>query len=307
MEPWSDWDDVRFFLAVAREGSISGAARKLSVNHATVSRRIAGFEKRVGTRLFERLAGGWVPTPAGDEMLAAALRVEEELQTLDRRITGRDAQLSGTLRVTLSDAAAFALMTELGEFSRAHPSVELELAASNALTNLTRREADVAIRVTERPAEHLFGRRMGATAIALYRAAGDTASDRRDARGDAAAFVDLAWLGWDEGVGEFAGSRWMRENLPGGRVVARFDSVLVAYHAVRAGLGVCFLPCAVGDRDGALRRVDPALVLAGTPIWLLTHPDLRHTARVRTFLDFMAAAMERSRALREGRTPLPIA
>jgi DNA-binding transcriptional LysR family regulator len=294
----TDWDDLRVFLAVVRGRSVSAGARTLGVNHATVSRRIRAFERRVGTRLLERLAGGWATTAAGEEMLATALRVEDEMQALDRRVAGRDAQLSGKLRVALSDAAAFGLMEFLAAFAAANPNIELELTASNGLTNLTRREADVAIRVVDRPAEHLVGRQVGRTALALFGAIA-----RLDAAPAPVALAEYAWLGWDESMQEQTSRRWLRENLPEVRFAARFDSMLVAYHAVRAGVGIAFLPCALGDADSELRRVIPDLVLPGTAMWLLTHPDLRRTARVRCFLDFMAEAMVHTRDLREGRRP----
>lgn len=296
----TDWDDLRIFLAVVRGRSVSAGARTLGVNHATVSRRIRAFERRVGTRLLERLAGGWATTAAGEEMLATALRVEEELQALDRSVAGRDAQLSGKLRVALSDAAAFGLMDSIAAFAGAHPGIELELAASNGLTNLTRREADVAIRVADAPAEHLVGRQVGRTALALY---GSVAHLDRAA---ALPLEQQPWLGWDESMHEQLSRSWMREHVPDARFAARFDSMLVAYHAVRGGLGIAFLPCALGDADPALRRVLPDLVLPGTTMWLLTHPDLRRTARVRCFLDFMAEAMSHTRDLREGRRPLRV-
>ncbi len=230
--------------------------------------------------------------------MAAAVRVEEEMQTLDRRVVGRDAQLSGKLRVALSDAAAFGLMQEIAAFSAAYPGIELELAASNLLTNLTRRDADVAIRVTATPAEHLVGRKVGSTALALFGSAAVL-----DAQPGPLDLDQQAWLAWDDSMADQSSGRWVREHVPRARVAARFDSVIVAYHAVLAGFGIGFLPCALGDRSPKLRRVVPDLVLPGTSMWLLTHPDLRHTGRVRCFMDFMADAMARTRDLREGRAP----
>ena len=298
MEGLRDWDDLRFFLAVARARSVSGAARALGVNHATVSRRIQGFEDRVGARLFERLAGGWLPTPVGEEMLATASRVEEEMHALDRRVAGTDTRLSGKLRVTLSDAAALAVIDDLRGFAEAYPGIDLQVMVSYALTNLTRREADVAIRVTPKPAEHLVGRRVGSTVVSLFGTAGLLSGWQPEMGLD-----KLPWLGWDERIAAFGGAAWTSEHVPDARLVASFDSVLVAYHAVREGMGVCFLPCALGDRDQTLRRVDPGLLLPGLPIWILTHPDLRDTARVRAFMQFMVQAMSRTRDLREGRRP----
>ena len=298
MDRMADWDDLRFFLAVARAGSVSAAARTLRVHHATVSRRLHAFEHRLGSRLFDRLPGGWVTTTAGEEMRGAALRVEVEMQALDRRVLAQDADLSGKLRVALADSAAYALLPELRAFSLAYPKIELELTAANHLTNLTRREADVAIRVTRAPAEHLVGRKVGTVVFALY---GSVAY--LDERGDLAALDQYRWLGWDESLAELQAARWMRENVPNAHIVARFDSMLIAYHAAREGFGVCFLPCAFADRDETLRRVDPELLVPCGNMWLLTHPDLRHTARVRRFIEFMGEAMARSRNAREGRLP----
>jgi len=299
MDRMVDWDDLRFFLAVARAGSVSAAARALRVHHATVSRRVHAFEQRVGARLFDRLPGGWATTTAGEEMRAAALRVEGEMQALDRRVLAQDTDLSGRLRVALADSAAYALLPELRAFSLAYPQIELELTAANHLTNLTRREADVAIRVTRSPAEHLVGRKVGTVVFALY---GST--DYLSARGKAAALDQHLWLGWDESLAELDVARWMRENVPNAHIIARFDSVLIAYHAAREGFGICFLPCALADRDATLRRVDSELLVPCGSMWLLTHPDLRRTARVRRFIEFMGEAMAATRDAREGRLPV---
>jgi len=294
----TDWDDLRFFLAVARAGSLAAAARSLRVNHATVSRRIQALEQRTGTRLFDRIPQGWTPTAAGDAMQRSAERVEEEMSALGRQVVGRDALPTGTLRVAVSDAAGYALLPELRAFAEAHPRIVLELTASNASTNLTRREADVALRVTANPPEHLVGRRLASTGLAIYGA--------RPPRRRASAPADLEalpWLGFDEGFGDLLQVRWMREHVPDARIVARFDSVLLAWHAVRAGLGVALLPCVLGDRDPDLVRIRPDLVLTGAPLWILTHPDLRAAARVQAFLRFVGDALHARRDEIEGRRP----
>jgi len=298
MDRMADWDELRFFLAVARAGSVSAAARALRVHHATVSRRVQAFEQRVGARLFDRLSGGWVATSAGEQMRASALRVEEEMQALDRRVLGQDGDLSGTLRVALADSAAFALLPELRAFSLAYPKIELELTAANHLTNLTRREADVAIRVTRSPAEHLVGRKIGMVVFALY-----ASTPYLDVHAELP-LEQHAWLGWEESLTELDAARWMRENVPNAHIVARFDSVLIAYHAIREGFGIGFLPCALADRDVSLRRVNSELLVPCGCMWLLTHPDLRRTARVRRFIEFMGDALAATRDAREGLAPL---
>ena len=168
-----NWDDLRVFLAVARAGSLSGAARTLGVNHSTVFRRIGAFEAALGVRLFERQPGGYLLTPAGEELRDGALRVEEEIANLSRKVAGQDLRLSGTVRVTTIDMLAFGLLPRhLAGFRDAYPGIEVDLVVGNATLNLSRREADVALRVGNAPAETLVGRRVGRLAFAVYGSAG---------------------------------------------------------------------------------------------------------------------------------------
>ncbi len=128
-------------------------------------------------------------------------------------------------------------------------------------------------------------------------------TDYLAARGEGTPLNPYAWLGWDESLADLDLARWMRENLPAAHVVARFDSVLITYHAARVGLGIAFLPFALADRDATLRRVDRELLVRCGSMWLLTHPDLRRTARVRRFIEFMGEATAATRDAREGRLP----
>jgi DNA-binding transcriptional LysR family regulator len=294
----TDWDDLRFFLAVARAGSLSGAARALGVNHATVSRRLRALEARVGAQLFERRPDGWAPSEPGREMLSAALRIEDEIQGVDRRVSGRDARLAGPLRVAMSDLAAHTLLPQLRAFSEAFPEIALELTVSNHPSDLARREADVALRVTEAPAESLVGRRLVTIATTIY-----ASLEYLERQRDLADLEAQAWLGLDGSLAEVPAARWMRQHVPRARIVARLDSLLLAYAAVRAGLGVALLPCVVGDADPELRRVAPGLLLRDSALWALTHADLRATGRVRAFLDFMRDAIAGMRERIEGRQP----
>jgi DNA-binding transcriptional LysR family regulator len=295
----TDWDDLRFFLAVARAGSLSGAARALDVNHATVSRRVRTLERRAGVRLFERSPDGWTPTEAGVEMRDAALRVEAEIQTIDRQVTGRDGQLTGPLRVAMSDVASLTLMPTFRAFAERHPAIELELVVSNGLSDLARREADVALRTSfAPPADSLVGRRLARVASAVY--ASTELQDRHGA--DLAAYP---WIGFAASMAESQPAAWLAEHVPGARVAMRLETLLVAYHAVCAGLGAAILPCVIGDDDASLRRVVPEVVVPGGEFWVLTHQDLRATARVRAFLDHMRDAIVARRELIEGRRPQP--
>ena len=289
-----NWDDLRLFLAVARAGSLSGAARAIGVNHSTVFRRIGAFEEALGVRLFDRLPSGYALTAAGEEMQESALRVEAEIAALDRRVTGQDLRLSGVVRITTVDMLAQGLLPRhLLGFRRAYPGIEIELTAGNATLNLTRREADVALRVGNQPPEALVGRRMGRLVFAVYGAAG---------AGDAAApLADQPWIGLNDEhaplVREFAAF------LPGVRPGFRVNSVAAAISAAKAGIGLATLPCGIADLEPGLVRLEELPESFTLDLWLLTHEDLRRSARIRALLDFMAEALAREAPLLEGAAP----
>ena len=307
-----NWDDLRVFLAIAREGSLSGAARALGVNHSTVFRRLNDFEQRVGTRLFERLATGYALTPAGDDMRRVAARVEEEIEGLDRRLGGQDVRLTGTLRATAPDTISSHLLApHLAGFAKAYPGIQVELDMANAMFNLSKREADVALRPTRRPPPNLVGRRLCTIAFAAYAAPAYMKKSKGRNSNDPAAADPIAndpgapdrwhWLSPDDSMAHIPSAQWLAKNRPNATVPFRSNSYLALAVAAAAGIGVVHLPCFVADRTPGLRRVldpDPEL---SSELWLLTHEDLRRTARVRAFMDFMAEAILTERALLEGR------
>src|ERR1700712_5280141 len=144
----TDWDDVRYFLAAAREGLVRAAAGRLGMNHSTVLRRIAQLEERLGTQMFEKLPSGYRLTPAGEEVLELAIQMEATSLQLETRVFGRDQGVRGLLRVTLAPTlATHLLMPDFADFAHLHPDIEMEILSSGELANLTNREADVAIRV----------------------------------------------------------------------------------------------------------------------------------------------------------------
>lgn len=289
------WDDLRVFLAVARAGSLSGAARTLGVNHSTVFRRIGAFEAELGVRLFERQPGGYLLTPAGEELRDGALRVEEEIASLSRKVTGQDLRLSGTVRVTTIDMLAFGLLPRhLAAFRNAYPGIEIELVVGNVALNLSRREADVALRVGNAPAETLVGRRVGRLAFAVYASA-----DYRARRPE----PDLSlhdWIGFDSEHEALV--RRVARFLPEAKPMLRTNSVAAALSAAKAGMGLAPLPCGLADLEPDLVRIAPLHEDLTLDLWLLTHEDLRQTARIRAFLDFLAEALATEAPLLEGRS-----
>jgi len=283
--------DLRTLLAIAREGSLAGAARRLKVNHSTVFRRLGAIEARLETRLFERQDGSYATTAAGEDLLRTAERVEAEVEGLERRLSGQDLRLTGSLRLTApDDLAEVMVMPALVEFRARYPDITVELAVDNRMLNLTRREADIALRPTRQPPETLTGRRVATLASAVYTAAGT----------DPAAGGGPSWIAWEEGAGPPAVAAWLAARAEGQAIGYRSNSLLNQASAVRAGLGRAVLPCFLGDSDAGLRRVAPPPPELTTELWLLTHPDLQRTARIRALLDLLYDTLRRRRALFEG-------
>ena len=292
-----DWNDLRVFLAVFRAGSLRGAARRLQLNHATVNRRLRALEAGFGARLFDRSRDGFVPTQAGDDLLAHAERVEDELAQAQQNIEGRDGALSGELKVSLPYAILRGFLApDLCRFSKCHPGITLDLELTDRFSDLGRLEADVSIRMAYGVSEDVVGRRLIQYAKSIYAAAALGAEASSLA---APTEQSRSWIGWQGGDGENA---WVRET-PFPDLPARHN---MASHALqlelaRAGLGLTMLPCFLGDQDPDLVRVPGAVAIADRSIWLLLRPDLRKTARVRAFVDFIAAAILSHRSLLEGR------
>jgi DNA-binding transcriptional LysR family regulator len=283
-----DWDDVRHFLALARTGSVRAAGSLLGVSHSTVARRVEALETRLGVKLFDRHRDGYLLTSAGHEMVAGADRVEREMAALERGLLGQDARLEGLVRLTCTDPfIAKILVCALAPLCERHPGIELELDADAKNLDLSKREADVAVRAllpSASPPEHLIGRRLAPIFLASYVATAH--ADRLDPeRGGR----HVRWLGYDQ--------RKMAEELvasssyPDVPIWGAFESIAVIIEAARAGLGLVMLPTYAGDPDPDLQRLaKPDLRHVGD-FWLLTHGDLRDNARLRAAREHITAAM----------------
>jgi len=299
-----DWNDLQFLLGVADAGSLSGAARRLGVNHTTVLRRLNAFEKQLGVRLFDRLATGYSLTAAGEELARAARDVDETVTDVERRLVGQDLRLTGTVRVTTTDTLAAALVpAALGAFARAHPDVALELTTTTALASLTKRDADIAVRASSKPPPNLVGRRVARVAYAPYAAPAyleqlekhDKTARRRMDRWD--------WLLPDDSLAGSTVARWAARELRGVRIALRADTLTALGRAAEAGLGVAALPCYYGDLSSGLRRARAPIETMSSELWVLTHEDLRGTARIRALTDALVELLDTRRDLVEGRRP----
>jgi DNA-binding transcriptional LysR family regulator len=293
-----EWDDLRVVLAVFREGTLSGAARHLGVTHSTVFRRLGAIETRMGARLFERFRDGYVPTPVGETAAEAAGRLEDEILRLERKVAGQDLSPAGTVRIATTDTLATILLRHLPAMRTLHPEIRLEIAISNAMANLTRREADIAVRPTPDPPEILVGRRIADIAHAIY---GSRTYLSRHPRENLSAHD---WIALDDALASTVIARWMHENLRAANISCRVDALPALRDAALAGLGLALLPCYLGDSASGLRRLTPkALAQPRSALWLLTHEDLRRVARIRATLDFLAEALASERRLLEGIRP----
>lgn len=293
-----DWDGLRYVLAVGSEGTLAGAARALGVNHTTVLRRIAAFEDAAGVRLFERLPSGYVPTEAGEALIDAARQIDTTVTGLERRLAGQDLRLSGSLRVTTADTLMASLLPEmLGEFRAAHPGIVVEVGVSNVMLNLTKRDADVAIRTAVDPPQTLVGRRIAAIAYGVY--ASRAYLDRTPA--PRKSWHSHAWLLPDDSLAGTVAARWFRREMPDVAVAGRADSLLALRDLATAGLGLAALPRYLGDLSPGLVRLGDPGIPPSSALWILTHEDLRRTARVRAFTEFMAQAFVRRRGRLEGK------
>ena len=278
-----DWDDVRYFLTVARSGSVRAAAERLGVNHATVLRRVAQLEGRLGARLFEKLPSGYQITDAGGEVLGLAEQMEASSNLLQARVLGRDQGLSGLLRVTMAPTiATHLLMPTFTEFAAAHPEVEMALLTSDAPVNLTNREADVALRVVydrDKLPPNLHGRQGPELFGGVYASLDLLAAWR------AGQVERVRWIVKDNtGIGDWA----QTGEVPAADVPFRVTGADAQMVALHAGMGMTTLPCFVGDADPLLARVPGTELRHHGTLWLLTQGETRNTKRVRLFTEFVA-------------------
>jgi DNA-binding transcriptional LysR family regulator len=278
------WDQIRYFVAVAREGSAAAAAQRLGVSHATVMRNVSQLEASLGIRLFDRVRSGYRITSDGEDVLASARAMEEHAAALVRRALGKNPAPVGLLRLLIADPSLFDPMPLLREFRQAHPRIEVavEDARHSATARLAQLDTDAAILVTNTPAEELVGRQIGRVQLGWFAAPGG--SKRGVLKPE-----DCEWVVWNSTVSGELNETWQRAQLrrltPRPRIVLKADSHGAALAAVRSGVGAALLCDA---HHQALRRLPFAQPRDSFCVWLLTHPDLRRSGRIRALFDFVA-------------------
>jgi DNA-binding transcriptional LysR family regulator len=289
------WDEFRLVKAIADARSLVGAADALGLNHSTIFRRLAAIEKTLGARLFERSRAGYQPTAAGEEMVALAAVMADSVVDFERRAAGRDVKPSGELRVTTADWIAIHLLAPVfARFRKLDPGVHLDVILASQQLNLARRDADVAIRATNDPPQTLVGRRIGAICWAVY------AAPKLGLEFGSKLLTEAPWIGFGEGLGAPSGRRWIDRNIGRRRQGIRVNSLVSIAEMIAAGAGAGVLPCFVGDIRADLTRVGEPIRELDVDLWVLTHPDMRHAARVRAFTNHVGGQLVKLRKRLEG-------
>jgi DNA-binding transcriptional LysR family regulator len=289
------WDEFRLVKSIAEARSLVGAAELLGVNHSTVFRRLAAVESAVGARLFDRSRAGYEPTAAGEEMIALASTMAESVLEFERRVAGRDIKPTGELSVTATEALGQQFMPAIvAQFQAQNPGIMVDLILSNQALNLSRRDADIAIRLTNDPPETLVGRRICTGRWSVY-CRRDLAAELGSEPTDSIAFI-----GFSDNTGPAPGRRWVEANVPPERLVAKANSTHCMLELALLGLGATLLPCFLGDQSPDLARLGYLLPELDLGLWMLTHSDLRRSPRVRAFMDFAGTELTKHRRVIEG-------
>lgn len=295
-----DWNDLKYLLAMARQGSVLGAARELGVDGSTVQRRLAELERRIGRPLVRREATGYRLTAFGESMRAQAERVEQAVRDLERQIGAAHDDTAGVVRLTCPEPIVARLTASglLDVFQRRHPGLRIEFVLSDRYLDLARGDADVALRSGDTDDGELVGRKVADSYWAIYASRGYV--ERHGAPADLGDALAHAWIGFDDAMARHRAAVWLQQVAPHARVVARSSSVLGLVSSARAGVGLAPLPTAVGDAEPDLVRVlGPVPEL--TRIWrILTTRELRHTPRVAAFFDFVVDHLDELQSVLRG-------
>ena len=283
-----NWDDARVFLAVCRESTLRGAARVLGVDQDTVGRRITALEKSLSATLFLRTSEGYALTAVGEAALKAVEKMEHSALELERRIQGLDDRLTGTVRVSTTDSMAIDfLIPAIARLHEQHPDVRVQLDASTQIISLSKREADIAVRNTRPDNPDLIARRIARWPVGLF-----ASRDYVDAHGVPApgsAFEGHDLVVYQPYLQGHKDMTLVSEPLGRGRIVSSLSSGLLVRRAIAAGIGLGEIPVYMGERDGLVRLWPERTRPVPYDVWLVTHEDLRHTARVRVVIDEIVA------------------
>lgn len=298
----ANWDHLCVFLSAARHRNLALVARHLGIDHSTAFRRLKKLEHELGGPLFERRPDGLTLTTLGTELLPSIEDIETAMLALERQIVAHDLEPSGTVRLSVSDSLAIAYFPKrIADFQNRFPHVRLDFSVDNQVADLTRREADVAIR----PARHVEGDLVGRK-VARMAYAGYAANSYLDRYGRPSSAKDLGGhkiCGFGDTLNFFSAAQWLNRHVDPSAISMQFDNTSAMTAAAGYGLGIAILPCFLGDTHPDLERVIETSEELTTDVWILTHPDLRRSTRIRAVLDFLFETLAADRLLLEGVQP----
>lgn len=280
-----NWNDHQYFLAVARLGSLNAAAKYLGVTHSTVLRRINALEDTMKVRLFERFHSGYVLTPAGEGILQHVETLEESTLAIERTLLGQDVNLSGTLKISTSDTIGYYwLPSRIKAFAEKYPDIMLDIDVTTRQRDLTKREADIVLSAAMKQPEHMVGKVLQPIHFALY-----AHQDYIATHGILDQDIDLNAhniLSLNDTLAHIPIIKWLENQCKNNPPILRSDKFSALYQLCQQGIGIAPLPSYVGDQDDALVAVMDTPQSCDNQMWLLTHPDIRHTARIQAFMEF---------------------
>lgn len=285
-QPSPNAQELQVLLALVRGRTLADAAARLGADASTIFRTVQRIEKALGRRLFERSRQGYLPTDTMLEMARHAERIESELEAAQALAAGPAKELAGRVRVTTTDSVLRGLvMPQLRELASAHPLLQLELTATNELMSLTRRDADIALRATPKPPEHLVGRHLGTLRFVLCGPRSMPAARRR------LPFESQPWIAPDEAMPEHPTVRWRRKAYPRLAPAVLVDGIGGVVDAIRAGLGIGAIPLFMLEQEPQLVALSQALEGCESELWLLAHPESRHLRRIAAVYQHLASAL----------------
>lgn len=285
------WDDFRIILAIGKTSSLSGAAKVTMLSHATIFRRLADVEDRLGVKIFWRNRDGYSPTEIGKDILSTASKMDEEITRCQRKISGQDISLEGLIKITTTDTLLHGLLGKhINSFKLSHPKVKIEIVIANDIIDLSQRNADIAIRPVNISSKNIIGQKIGAIEQAIYTHVDNVEiTDKED---------DLYNLiSSDSEMGYINHEKWFAQHNSASNNFISTNSILGNYSLIRSGHGYAILPCYLGDSDNMLKKASRNITELKYNLWIFTHADLRNNNKVKYFIEHMATNLKNNLSL----------
>lgn len=281
-----DWNYLKIFLAIVRRGSLSGAANELTVNHSTIFRRLNTFEDEIGTKLFERINNSYELTTMGHELLGLAQNIENSFDSIDRFIVGKDIQPKGIVKITAPNNIAYRYLPRyIAGFNLKYPDIKIELLVSNQELNMSNRQADIAVRATPSPPEHLIGRQISTLNWSVF--GSNKYKEKFALPKDKSELKNHCLIGATGALCRLSAFTWLDKHFTN-QIITRCDDLTAMSYLVEAGQGLAFLP----DDQSRSELIKLFTVQESQPsnLWLLTHPDLRNIERIKLVMQHLSEA-----------------